>query len=285
MLFITDAGPGINGVKAGVVGLNVNPAPACDLSVGWSISLPVAGVDQPPSSPTVADGVVFVGDANGGTVHAYNATTGVELWNSGTVIQGGATFAAPMVASGALYVGSWNGFTSAAAGAVRKFAVGTIQPPPPPPTTVLLGSQVVQSSFDSNVLGTAEAFQTTAVTSGTVGVLSIFVDAKSTAKTLVAGLYADSAGHPGALISQGTTSQLTAGGWNDIPISGAVVTSGTPYWLAILGTQSGTLGFRDGGGCKSEESQQTNLTALPATWVSGKAWPSCPLSGYGRTSP
>ena len=284
MLFVTDAGPGINGIKAGVVGLDVNPAPTCNLRVGWSLSLPVVGDNQPPSEPTVADGVVFVGMANGGAVRAYNAATGTDLWNSGNVITGGATFAAPMVAAGTLYVGSWNGYGTADGGTVRAFAVGS-PPPPPPPPPGLLGTQSVQTTHDDNALGSAEAFQATATASGTVGLLSIYIDPSSTATTLVAGLYADSAGHPGALVSQGSSSQLTAGAWNNIPISGAIVTSGTPYWLAILGTQSGTLRFRDGSGCKSEVSQQTNLTALPATWVSGTVWPSCPLSGYGAPSP
>jgi outer membrane protein assembly factor BamB len=283
MLFVTDAGPGINGINAGVVGLDVNPAPACDLRVGWSLSLPVVGDNQPPSEPTVADGVVFVGMANGGVVHAYDAATGADLWNSGNAISGGATFAAPVVASGILYVASWDGFTTAAGGTVRAFAAGS--PPPPPPPTVLLGSQVIQSTVDDNALDTAEAFQTTAVASGTIGKLSVYIDGSSTGTTLVAGLYADSAGHPGALISQGSSSQLTAGAWNDIPISGAIVTAGAPYWLAILGTQSGTLRFRDGSGCKSETSHQTNLSSLPATWVSGPVWPSCPLSGYGSATP
>ncbi len=284
MLFVTDAGPGINGIKAGVVGLDIDPAPACTLRVGWSLSLPVVGDNQPPSEPTVADGVVFVGMANGGAVHAYDAATGADLWNSGSAITGGATFAAPMVASGTLYVGSWNGYGSGDGGTVRAFAAGSTPPPPPPPN-VLLGSQVVQSTVDDNALGTAEAFQATAGASGTVGVLSIYIDASSTATTLVAGLYADSAGHPSTLISQGTGSQLTPGVWNNIPISGAIVTAGTPYWLGILGTQSGILRFRDGSGCKSESSQQTNLTTLPSTWVSGTVWPSCPLSGYGETTP
>jgi outer membrane protein assembly factor BamB len=282
MLFVTDAGPGINGIKAGVVGLDVKPD--CTLQVGWSVSLPVVGDNQPPSEPTVADGVVFVGMANGGAVHAYDAATGADLWNSGNVITGGGTFAAPMVASGTLYVGSWDGYTAAAGGTVRAFAAGSAPPPPPPPN-VLLGSQVVQSTVDDNALGSAEAFQATAGASGTVGVLSIYIDASSTATTLVAGLYADSAGHPSTLISQGTSSQLTPGAWNNIPISGAIITAGTPYWLAILGTQNGILRFRDGSGCKSESSQQANLTTLPSTWVSGTVWPSCPLSGYGATTP
>jgi outer membrane protein assembly factor BamB len=285
MLFITDAGPGINGISAGLVGLDVNPAPGCDLRVGWSVSLPVVGPDQPPSTPTVANGVVFLGTPNGGAVHAYDAATGSELWNSGSAITGGATYAAPMVASGTLYVGSWNGFNTGDGGTVRAFASGSSACSPSPPSTVLLGSQVVQPTLDDNVLGAAEAFQVTAAACGTISVLSVYLDPSSTATALVAGLYSDSAGHPGALISQATSSQLTAGAWNDIPISGAIVTSGATYWLAILSTQSGTLRFRDGNGCTSEMSQQTNLTSLPATWVSGAMWPFCPISAYGRTAP
>jgi len=151
------------------------------------------------------------------------------------------------------------------------------------PSTVLLGSQVVQSTVDTNSSGSAEAFQATATASGTVKVLSIYLDSSSTAATLVVGLYTDSGGHPGTLISQATTSLLTPGAWNNIPIPGAAVTSGTKYWLAILGTGNGTLAFRDGSGCTSENSLQTNLTALPSTWSSGAVYPSCPLSGYGRT--
>src|ERR1700730_8728477 len=151
------------------------------------------------------------------------------------------------------------------------------------PSPVLLGSQVVQSTVDTNSSGSAEAFQATATASGTVKVLSIYLDSSSTAATLVVGLYTDSGGHPGTLISQATTSPLTPGAWNNIPIPGAAVTSGTKYWLAILGTGNGTLAFRDGSGCTSENSLQTNLTALPSTWSSGAVYPSCPLSGYGRT--
>jgi len=284
MLFVTGGGPGINGISAGVVGMTANCSnPPNYLQVAWSVTL-AAAVDQPPSPPTVANGVVFVGSGLNGSVHAYDATTGTELWNSGSAITSGATFAAPTVASGNLYVASWNGFSTADGGTVRAFTTGSV--PPPPSSGVLLGDQTIEAQVDSNSLGSAEAFQTTASASGTVGTLSVYVDASSTAKTLVAGIYADSSGHPGALIAQGSSSQLTTGAWNTITIPGAIVSAGTPYWIAILGTQSGTLAFRDGsGGCKSETSLQTNLTALPSTWVTGVVYPSCPLSGYGSTGP
>jgi outer membrane protein assembly factor BamB len=285
MLFVTDGGPGINGISAGVVGLTVNCTnPPNYLKVAWSVPLTAAN-DQPPSSPTVANGVVFVGSGVNGSVHAYDTMTGTELWNSGSAITSGATFAAPMVASGSLYVATWNGFNDVDVGTVRAFAPGSA-PPPPPASGVLLGDQTVESVVDSNSLGSAEAFQTTASASGTVSTLSIYVDASSTAKTMFTGIYADSSGHPGALIAQGSSSQLTAGAWNTIPIPGAIVAAGTPYWIAILGTQSGALSFRDRtGSCVSETSGQSNLTALPSTWVRGTVWPSCPLSGYGSTNP
>jgi outer membrane protein assembly factor BamB len=288
MLYMTDGGPGINGIKAGVVGLTVNcNNPPNYLQVAWSVPLAAAN-DQPPSPPKVANGVVFVGSGLNGSVHAYDATKGTELWNSSSTISG-ATFGAPMVANGTLYVASWNGFNAGDGGTVRAFTPGTPPPPPPPPSGVLLGDQTVEAVVDFNASGTAEAFPTSASTSGTVGKLSVYLDASSTATTLVAGLYGDSgAGHPGALIAQGSSSQLQAGAWNSISIPGATVAAGTQYWIAILGPQnaSGTLQFRDGtAGCKSETSAQTNVTALPSTWVTGKVWSSCPLSAYGSTSP
>jgi outer membrane protein assembly factor BamB len=286
MMFVTDGGPGINGISAGVVGLTVDcNAPPTYLHVAWSVPLAAAD-NQPPSSPTVANGVVFVGSGINGSIHAYDATTGSELWNSGNAIASGATFAAPMVASGSLYVATWNGFNTGDGGTVRSFVPGSSPPPPPPSSGVLLGDQALESVVDSNPLGNSEAFQATATASGTVSKLSIYVDASSTAKTMVVGIYADSSGHPGALIAQGSSSQLTAGAWNSIPIPGAIVSAGTPYWIAILGTQSGRLSYRDGSAaCVSETSGQTNLTALPSTWVTGQVWPSCPLSGYGSSGP
>ena len=139
-------------------------------------------------------------------------------------------------------------------------------------------------------MGSAEAFQTTASASGTVASLSIYLDASSTAATLVAGLYTNSgAGSPAQLMAQGSSSGLlTAGAWNKISIPGATVSAGTRYWIAILGTQSGTPKFRDAptGGCASQTSAQNNLTALPLSWSTGASWPgTCVLSAYGSSVP
>ena len=277
MLFVTDAGSGANGAAGGIVGLSVSAN--CTLQVAWSA--PLGGNTQPNSTPTVAGGVVFVGEGNGGRVHAFDAGAGTPLWDSGFLISG-ATYAAPVVAQGVLYVASWNGFGTADGGTVRAFGIGT------PNTTVLLGDQAVEGQIDSNSMGKAEAFQAAAAAGGTVLSLTVYLDATSTATSLVAGIYSDVGGHPGALLAQGSGTSLSAGAWNKIslPTPGATVSAGMPYWIAILGTQSGTPRFRDrSGGCLSETSSQAALTALPASWTTGVVYNDCPLSAYGSATP
>jgi outer membrane protein assembly factor BamB len=291
MLFVTDGRDpslgSVSGVNAGVVGLSIGTAPACTLQVAWSVNWWAAGLtgpDQPPSPATVAGGVVFVGSGINGSVHAYNAATGSELWSSGNTISG-ATFAAPMVANGTLFTGSWNGFGTSDGGTVRAFVPGVA----PPQTRLLLGVNTIKPNVDSNAIGSAEAFRTTASASGTVNSLSIYIDATSTISggtRLYAGLYSNSGGHPGTLLGQASNSTaLQAGAWNTIPMPDTAVTAGTTYWIAVLAPQAntGTVNFRDAanGGCLSETSGQTGLGMLPSTWTTGAVWPSCPLSGYG----
>ncbi len=147
--------------------------------------------------------------------------------------------------------------------------------------TVYVGDATVEPSVDNDPAGLAEAFSVTATTSGTVGTLAVYVDASSTATTLVAGLYAATGGHPGALLTQGLLSK-PATGWNTLTVPSAAVAAGTAYWLALLGT-GGTIAFRDrccGGGSAAENSQQANLSTLPATWSSGAQWSDGPVSFY-----
>lgn len=152
-------------------------------------------------------------------------------------------------------------------------------------STVLFGDSIVENYQDTNVLGQAEAFQTTATASGMLGSLTVYLDQGNTVGQLTIGLYTDNGGDPGTLLTQASTTQMTAGTWNTIPVSPVSITSGVAYWIAILGTQSGTIAFRDNSGpnCGDEGSAQTNLTSLPATWTTGPIWGTCPLSAYGNT--
>ncbi len=151
---------------------------------------------------------------------------------------------------------------------------------------VLLGAQTVGGNLDDNSAGSAEAFSTTAAASGTVGSLTVYLDATSQATKVVAGLYTENAGHPGTLLTQGSTTSPAAGGWNQITVPAAAVTAGSKYWISVLGpTGTGVIRFRDtSGGTRSENSSQSNLASLPATWSSGPAWGNSPISAYASSA-
>lgn len=61
---------------------------------------------------------------------------------------------------------------------------------------VVGSSQVVATSADSNAAGSAEAFKATAISSGSIAAIMVYVETGSNSNTLVAGLYTDAAGHP-----------------------------------------------------------------------------------------
>ena len=154
-------------------------------------------------------------------------------------------------------------------------------------SVVLVGDQATEAGADSNPAGSAEAFKTTAATTGTVATLTVYVDAGSTATSLITGIYADLAGKPGALLGSGTLNAPTSAAWNTISLTtGVSVTAGTGYWIALLGA-AGTLKFRDhccSGGSASVASAQTSLTALPATWSGTTTFTDGPVSAYGSSA-
>jgi hypothetical protein len=151
---------------------------------------------------------------------------------------------------------------------------------------VLFGDQTVESNQDSNGGPSAQAFSVSNSTAATAQSITVYVDGANAATTLIAGLYADNSGHPGALLASGSLSSLNAGAWNSVPIASTSVTAGT-YWIAILGT-GGALYFRDqiSGSCTTETSAQGTLASLPSTWSTGGVWTKsyCPPSAYVRGS-
>ena len=145
---------------------------------------------------------------------------------------------------------------------------------------VLIGDQNIESTLDSNSAGSAEAFPFSQATGGTASSISVYVDSQNTARTLTAGLYSNSSGHPGALLASGSLAPK-AGTWNTVSIASTAISAGGTYWLAVLGN-SGTVYFRDrnGGPCYSVSSYQTNLSSLPSSWTSSVQWNTCPISAY-----
>lgn len=157
---------------------------------------------------------------------------------------------------------------------IGMFAVGLLASLPAHATT-LIGTATIATTLDSNPAGMAEAFKATAIAGGTATQMSAYLDASSSAGTVVLGVYTDSNGHPGSLVTQGVIGAPVAGAWNTVTIAPVALASGQAYWLAILGTAGGgTVQFRDvAGGGHSETSSASTLSALPAAWSSGTSYP------------
>ncbi len=150
---------------------------------------------------------------------------------------------------------------------------------------LLFGDQTVETTADNNPAGLAEAFPFTGHAAGTARTIEVYIDSHSTAKSVLGAIYADTNGHPGALVSSGTLSSPKAGAWNAIPISAATVSASKSYWLAVMG-KSGTMYFRDraSGPCESVNSHQTGMSALPSSWTNGSSWSTCPISAYASST-
>jgi hypothetical protein len=143
----------------------------------------------------------------------------------------------------------------------------------------------VTTNPDSNSPGQAQAYPYTAAAAGTVSTLSVYIDTPSQASSAVVGLYNNASGNPSTLLATCIVTAPKAGAWNSC-VASAVVTSGTTYWLAILGpVGTGTLAFRDSpGGNGSKGSAQNNLSALPGTWTSaGVQWANAPAAVYASS--
>jgi hypothetical protein len=159
------------------------------------------------------------------------------------------------------------------------------QEPPPTDPVTLLGHDDLAAQTDHNPAGMAEAFQSTAASSGTLDSISVYLGPDSTADRVVVGLYDESEGHPGALLAQGSAA-ARADGWNAVAIPRTAVKAGERYWIALLATD-GQLTFRDEpeGQCRSETTPwEVELGALPPTWTPGNVWDDCPVSAYATGS-
>lgn len=151
------------------------------------------------------------------------------------------------------------------------------------PPKKLLGADQFTVADSTLASGVATAFQTSASVTGRVISLPVHVNASSTSIKLVAGIYKDSNGHPGALLAQGTLSSPVAGTWNKVLLPPVAVNAGTKYWVAILSpSNSGKLvADKVSGSVARETSKTTSLTKLPSTWSTGTVSSGDPLSGYG----
>jgi parallel beta helix pectate lyase-like protein len=142
---------------------------------------------------------------------------------------------------------------------------------------------------DNDSGGLSEAFHTTAVTTGPVSSICLFVAPSSKASEVVVGIYADDGGHPGALLTQGMLTDVTNGDFNTVRVPTVSLDGGAEYWIAVLGPQgSGKLRIEDA--CcghrsvppvgLSETSDARDLLALPPAWTTGKQQQDGPLLAW-----
>jgi chitodextrinase len=242
-----------------------------------SISSPSEGATLSGTIPVTASATNDVGIA-GVQFKLDGADLGSELtsapystsWDTTTTSNGSHTLAA---------------VARNAAGTTTTSSAVTVTVSNPSNGGLLLGSNTVQGSADNNPAGEAEAFQFTATASGTADTLTFYVDSGSAATGLNVGVYSDANGQPGSLLTDGSISSPKSAAWNTVSLgSNPTLTTGSPYWIAVLGT-GGQLNYRDDapGSC-SQANAAGALTALPATWSSGASWPSCNLSAYVSTA-
>ena len=154
----------------------------------------------------------------------------------------------------------------------------------PSPAGTLLGSNVVQSSVDSNPAGMAEAFMFAASANGSSSAVNVYLDASNSAATVTVAVYDNNNGKPGTRLATGTTSVAKAGTWNAIAIPTLGISTGKRYWIAVMNPsgKSGTIRFRDlsSGGASTVTTVETNLTGMPSTWNVGAVYSNTPVSAY-----
>lgn len=148
---------------------------------------------------------------------------------------------------------------------------------------ILVGTTSVGTYQDYNPEGMAEAFQYTASASGTANQVYIYIDSTSAATQVIVGLYTNTgSNNPGNLLTQVTIANPVKGTWNSAILPVAGITTGTKYWIAVLGpVGSGVVRFRDvSSGTQAQTSAQNNLSSLPATWSPGTNYTNSPMSAY-----
>jgi len=78
------------------------------------------------STPTLANGVVFVGEGNGAESTPITLQPALPSGRGTRLLL--LLFAAPVVARGTLYTGSWDGFAGSNNGTIRAFRLARLPP-------------------------------------------------------------------------------------------------------------------------------------------------------------
>ncbi|MGH2878957.1 MAG: hypothetical protein ACRDK4_05035 [Solirubrobacteraceae bacterium] len=137
-------------------------------------------------------------------------------------------------------------------------------------SVLLLGSaSTTYPTAEKTKEGRIEAAKFTALKSGVIEEILFRTNGEaSTATALMLGVYADSAGSPGAVLGEGThVGKPGANEWVAVTGLSIVVTAGTVYWLAWLPTGGEThYNLAKEGGARDESSAVGHAKLESTTW-------------------
>jgi hypothetical protein len=149
-------------------------------------------------------------------------------------------------------------------------------PPPPPapaPLGLLFGNPALESHVEYNPRGEAQAYRFVAGAGGSLRSIRTYIDGANEATSMTIGVYTNASnGHPKSLLSKARLTPVK-GAWNRLTMPTARIATGTSYWVAVLGTSSGSIRYRTRANAGMSETDSRQLTALPATWRTGKQYP------------
>ena len=149
--------------------------------------------------------------------------------------------------------------------------------------SMLFGRRAVAVSVGRNGAGMAQAFPFRSGVSGRVSSISVYLDRRSHAITVLAGVFSNAGGRPNVRLASGSVASAKPGAWNSAQVRPAAIRSGLTYWLVVLG-KGGPLYFRhlSSGACTARISYQKRLVSLPHAWKGGTRAAMCPISAFVR---
>ena len=150
-----------------------------------------------------------------------------------------------------------------------------------PQAQMLFGDQTVEPSLAAAVPGRAEAFSFGNRQPGTAWMITFFVDSRTRATGLIAGLYSERTGRPATLLATGHRAALKPGRWNSVSIPRLSVRAGSTYWVGIL-AKGGSLYLRNArdAGCPTRSISRRNMRFMPASWTGAQRSGVCRISAY-----
>jgi len=159
--------------------------------------------------------------------------------------------------------------------------------------SMVLGMHRILPNVGEAPSGVARGFAFSAVSTGDISAVHVYVDARNRAHKLMVAVYSNSGCRPGSRLTRGSLAVPVraarrhppaargAGAWRVVNVRSTHLVSGRTYWLVVLGS-GGMLRFRDQRArrCTSPASANRHLKAFPKSWKSGATSRACGVSAY-----